>query len=125
MWASAYFKYSEFDSPDLVGSGELMDFAFIGKLELVREKCGFPFIITSGYRTAEHNAAVGGKSNSAHLRGLAADVSVSDGPQRFKLVKAALEVGFRRLEIGKLGPGREWVHCDLDPTLPQDTMFLV
>jgi zinc D-Ala-D-Ala carboxypeptidase len=119
MWASAYFKYEEFDSPDEPGSGINMDASFIGALERVRERCAFPFIITSGYRTPSHNAVVGGKRDSAHLKGLAADILISDCTRRFDIVKAALALGFRRLEIG-----RDWVHLDCDLSLDQDVLFL-
>ena len=71
-----HFSYSEFDSPDLPGSGKTkMSTEFIHKLDRIRERAGFPFIITSGYRTDSHNAAVGGVSNSSHKKGLAVDIS--------------------------------------------------
>jgi uncharacterized protein YcbK (DUF882 family) len=119
MWASVYFKYSEFDSPDEPGSGSKVSANLIGKLDLVRERCGFPLFITSGFRTPTHNAVVGGKYDSAHLRGLAADIVATDSTKRFKIVQAALAVGFRRLEVGKT-----WVHLDIDESLPQDVIFL-
>lgn len=43
-------------------------------LEPLREKIKRPVIINSGYRSARLNKAVGGVSNSYHLRGLAADI---------------------------------------------------
>lgn len=39
---------------------------------------GVPVYIISGYRSAEHNRAVGGAPRSLHLLGLAFDVRVSD-----------------------------------------------
>ena len=42
-------------------------------LEKVREYLGAPIIISSGYRSPEVNAAVGGQKNSQHLTGNAAD----------------------------------------------------
>lgn len=42
-------------------------------LEIVRGILGVPLRVTSGFRTAAQNAAVGGSSRSDHLRGLAAD----------------------------------------------------
>jgi zinc D-Ala-D-Ala carboxypeptidase len=93
--------------------------AFIGLLERVRERCMFPFIINSGFRTPSHNAKVAGKPGSAHLKGLAADISITDDHRRFLIVRAAMEVGFRRLEVG-----RDWVHLDCDGSLPQDVIFL-
>jgi len=46
-------------------------------LEELRARIGRPLFVTSFYRTPEHNARIGGSSNSAHMRALAADISVS------------------------------------------------
>ena len=45
-------------------------------LQCIREHLGKPVTITSGYRTAAHNAAVGGAKSSQHLLGRAADIRV-------------------------------------------------
>lgn len=46
----------------------------LSNLDNIREVYGKPIIITSGYRCPELNAKVGGKSNSQHLKGEAADL---------------------------------------------------
>lgn len=46
------------------------------RLQAVRDIINMPIVITSGYRTKEHNKAVGGAESSLHLEGLAADVVV-------------------------------------------------
>lgn len=47
-------------------------------LEPLRALCGdVPITVTSGYRSAVVNAAIGGSTTSDHMQGLAADVYVS------------------------------------------------
>ena len=42
-------------------------------LERIRLRYGKPVVINSGYRCLTHNAAVGGATNSEHMKGRAAD----------------------------------------------------
>lgn len=114
-----YFSWSEFDSPDAPGSGEQhMDPAFVRKLDAIRAEVGFPFLINSGYRTPAHNAKVGGKPNSAHLRGHAADIRALTDAQKRAIAKAAIAHG-----ITRIGWARTYIHLDNDPTLPQRVVW--
>lgn len=45
----------------------------IEQLQYVRDKINRPIIITSAWRTPEHNKAIGGTKNSLHLKGMAVD----------------------------------------------------
>lgn len=54
----------------------LLDEELVVLLQCIREHFGKPVHITSGYRTAAHNAAVGGSKSSQHLLGRAADFYV-------------------------------------------------
>jgi zinc D-Ala-D-Ala carboxypeptidase len=96
---SVYFKEIE----------ENMDANFLNKLDEARERAGIPFVINSAYRTPEHNAKIGGKPNSSHLKGLAVDISVTNSRQRFIVLNALLEVGFTRIGIADT-----FIHVDLD-----------
>lgn len=58
----------------------LIDDELVVLLQCIREHFGKPVHITSGYRTAEHNAAVGGSKSSQHLLGRAADFYVEGVP---------------------------------------------
>jgi uncharacterized protein YcbK (DUF882 family) len=111
-----YFTLSEFDSPDIKGSGTNMDHTFLTRLELARQIANIPFRITSGYRTESHNKKVGGvqktsvSKGSSHLYGCAADIAVANGGERYKILAALIEAGFRRIGIAK-----GFIHCDTDP----------
>lgn len=110
-----YFNFEEFDSPDEIGSGlpksqgGQMDLAFLHKLDEARTIADTPFRITSGYRTPEHNAKVGGRIGSSHIKGCAVDIAVNSSGQRSAIVCALIKAGFTRLGIGKT-----FVHVDAD-----------
>ena len=116
-WARAvYFRASEFDSKDVPGSGfSAMQWALVKRLGEVRAEWGKPMTIGSGYRTPEHNAAVGGKANSAHLRGLAADIRTSGLTDAIRLAIVAAQHGFDRIGVDMKG---RFVHLDVDGSLP-------
>lgn len=88
-------------------------------IERVRNNYSRQMHINSGVRCGMHNAKVGGKPNSAHLLGLAIDVSCHDSHLRFLLAKAAFEAGVKGLEIRPT-----WVHMDIMPRGVGDALFL-
>ena len=119
-WSSLrYFKASEFDSPDAPGSGSKMSLPFVYRLDAIRDMIGRPLHINSGYRTPAHNKAVGGVADSAHTKGVAADIRVLDSEMRAMVVRAAIKAGFTRIGIGK-----GIVHLDGDTTLPSPRLWL-
>ncbi len=48
-------------------------------LDPLREKYGKPIKVNSGYRCPKHNLAVGGATQSQHMKGEAADIAPMDG----------------------------------------------
>lgn len=113
-----YFKSREFDSPDEPLSGIKMDLKFVAKLDRLREACGFPLFITSGYRTAAHNARVGGVDSSAHTSGHAADIRANTSATKYRIISEAVKLGFTRI-----GVGATFVHLDDAPNLPQPVLW--
>jgi uncharacterized protein YcbK (DUF882 family) len=75
-------------------------------------------VVTSGYRCQEHNEAIGGVENSAHTKGLAADIKFDDSSHKFMLIKAFLSVGFKRIGIYD-----SFIHVDIDKTKAQNVMW--
>ena len=114
-----HFSPAEFACKCGCGSGmEKMDPTFLRMLDEARELAGIPFVLASAYRCPKHNRSVGGVEDSAHVRGHAADIRCTSSHERFRIVSALLEAGFRRIEAAPT-----WIHADNDPTKPQDVIF--
>ena len=77
---SAHFKAREFACVD--GSDpSFIDDELVTLLEVLRLHFGRPVVVTSGFRTAAHNARTAGASpHSQHLYGRAADIRVEGVP---------------------------------------------
>jgi uncharacterized protein YcbK (DUF882 family) len=108
-----HFRVEEFNCTHT--NANSMDEAFLHKLDELREKCGFPFKITSGYRDASHPSEVvkAAPGTGTHCQGIAADIAVSNGADRMMIVKEALAMGF-----GGIGVARTFVHVDMRATTP-------
>jgi len=105
-----HFELHEFDSPDDKGSGKYMDEKFLSMLDDARSIAGISFTINSGFRTKSHNAYVGGKDNSSHQYGYAADIHCTDSRSRYIIIDALTQAGFNRFGIGNT-----FIHVDNDP----------
>lgn len=77
---STHFKIKEFAQKDGRCDKILIDSELVEVLEDVRVNFNAPVIITSGYRTPEYNAKIGGVKNSQHTKGTAADIRVKGVP---------------------------------------------
>jgi len=101
---------------------KITDPGLLDKIDRMRDIVGVPLIINSPARCPEYNRLIGGASNSAHVRAEAIDFKCISGRLRFKLVKAAYDVGFRRIEWGT----KTWIHVDIGKEqdgYPQDKLF--
>ena len=96
-----------------------MDKQFMAMIRDARSMVVTPFIITSGYRCPSYNKSVGGKTNSAHLKGKACDIAVKNDEDRIVMVQALLDAGFERLGIGK-----DFIHADSSTDLPWPRMWV-
>lgn len=84
-------------------------------LEQIRALVGGPVTISSGYRSPAVNAAVGGARNSAHLQGLAADITA---PGLTPKALAAL-IRDSDIQFDQLIYEGTWVHVGLSAAAPR------
>jgi zinc D-Ala-D-Ala carboxypeptidase len=90
------------------------------KLDKARDLFGYPIVLTCGYRTPERNAEVGGVPDSAHVKGMAADIQAPADPQmRERLMWALGGAGFLRVESAP-----KHFHCDVDPSKPMPAWWI-
>jgi zinc D-Ala-D-Ala carboxypeptidase len=114
---STDFTLEEFSCKCGCGADHI-DLMLVERLQAIRNAIKEPIPISCGVRCPKHNAEVGGVPNSAHVKGLAVDIKVSDSGFRYRLLRQAFKI-FNRVEVAD-GP---WVHLDMDPSLPQDVCF--
>lgn len=89
------------------GCGKTVEDFFLVYLEAVRLLIGEPMAISSGARCLTHNRIVGGAVGSKHVDGIAVDILTEDSAYRFKLIRAAIIVGFTGIGISD-----KFVHID-------------
>lgn len=107
-----YFNTAEFESRDGKPSpyGEtVVHRELIVRLNAIRIRFGKPIIVNSGYRSPDHNKAVGGVKNSFHVQGLAADIRPEDLKDLPELQKIADELN----PHGGVGFYNTFVHVDV------------
>lgn len=112
-----HFKVSEFDCKCGCGRNEI-DAKFVDRLDDLREACGFPLPVTSGYRCPKHNTQVSSTGlTGPHTTGRAVDFGVR-GHQALTLLQLALaRGGFTGIGINQKG-GARFVHLDDLPSAP-------
>ena len=106
-----YFRIEEFNCQE-TGENEMSE-EFIHKLDELREACGFPFRITSGYRSPSHSIEARKATPGTHAQGIACDIYVSGGSQRHKIIKEAMRLGFTGIGVAKT-----FIHVDTRKTTP-------
>ena len=90
-----------------------MDSSFLTKLDELRDRCGFPFVITSAYRDITHPVEAKKNKGGTHTQGIAADIRVANGNQKYTIVKEAMAMGFTGIGIANT-----FIHVDTRTTTP-------
>lgn len=92
-------------------------------LEVIRAELGEPIRIMSGYRTPEHNQAVGGARDSRHVHGDAIDGTCRNkSPAEVHAAVLRLYEAGKLPRLGGLGLYRGWVHIDTRPRKPDGSI---
>jgi uncharacterized protein YcbK (DUF882 family) len=108
------FKYSEMEYYDRIPA-ELIPNAdkVLQNLQVLRDACGKPITIISGYRSISRNEAVGGAKKSQHMEGNACDIKVKDMAPKdvAKLIEKLIAEG--KMVEGGLGVYPDFVHTDV------------
>ncbi len=110
-----YFNESEFSN------FEMMDEKLLAMLDDLREAYGYPIKLTSTYRSPDHPIEAKKKAPGEHAYGAAVDIACVGGEATFKLVKAAIEVGFTRIGVSRKN---NFVHVGVGyPDAPPITLW--
>jgi|TARA_B100001094_G_scaffold318911_1_gene363038 uncharacterized protein YcbK (DUF882 family) len=107
-----YFKIEDFACSE-TGENEIR-YDFVSALDDLRGVCGFPFIITSGYRSPSHSAESAKARPGQHTLGVAADIKVTGGAQRHAIVSNAIKLGVFK----GIGVAKTFIHVDTRDTDP-------
>ncbi len=103
-WTSLkHFGYAEFKEP------ESMSHAFLVKLDRARDKTTAVWEITSDYRVG----------SGSHSEGVAVDIAVSNSRERFEIVRALLQGGFKRI-----GVYDRHIHVDDSQRLDREVLWI-
>jgi len=110
-----YFDKSEFNN------FEMMDEKLLSMLDKMRVIYVYPIKITSDYRSPEHPIEATKEQPGEHAYGAAVDIESVGGGKTFRLVKAAIEVGFTRIGISRK---KGFIHLGIGyPGAPEKTIW--
>lgn len=110
-----YFTESEFNN------FKMMDENLLSMLDDLREAYGHPIKLTSTYRSPDHPIEAKKSKPGEHAYGAAVDIACVGGEATYKLVKAAMDVGFKRIGISRKN---NFVHVGIGyPDAPPVTIW--
>jgi zinc D-Ala-D-Ala carboxypeptidase len=118
-WRWENFTPDEFASDN--GAIEL-ETDFLDRLQELRRRFKRPMVVTSGYRTPEHNQRVAKTgAKGPHTTGRAVDIRVTHAKARYQLIALAIDCGFTGIGVGK-----GFVHLDDirdNPDIPRPAVW--
>ena len=107
-----FFDYSEFGITDKTNTTikENIKSLVLNVMDLIRKNYGMPIYITSGYRSPEHNKAVGGAANSQHVYGEACDFTGRDFKRLLRIIDELDEYGLLNYDQMIIYRRRKFIH---------------
>jgi zinc D-Ala-D-Ala carboxypeptidase len=98
-----------------------IDEEFLGILNRIRADCGFPLVVTSGYRCLDHPIEAAKPAAGSHTTGRAVDIAVSRR-QAHTLLKVALMCGITGIGVQQNG-NKRFIHLDMSDKHPRPTVW--
>ena len=90
-----------------------MEPEFMEMVDELRDRCGFPFVITSGFRSPTHPIEAKKDVPGTHSQGIAADIKITSSAQRYTIIREALQMGFTGI-----GVAGDFIHVDTRGSAP-------
>ena len=88
-------------------------------LDSLRQGIGEPLEVVSGWRCDFWDKQPPAKGDANHPTGLAVDLKCENSTLRFKIIFYALQLGFKRIGVGK-----NFIHLDMVSEHPQQVIWL-
>lgn len=93
--------------------------ALLDALNWLRELWGHPITVTSGLRCRYWNERSGGKPDSEHMTGEAADIACVDSATRYALLKRIFALKL----VSRIGIGATFLHLGVSTRHPQQVVW--
>jgi len=119
MKTSEFFREQEFKNCVPSCSLQDMDQEFMNWLDTLRLELGIPLVLNCAYRSVEWDKSKGRTGNSAHTRGKAVDIRCFNSHTRWQIITTAIRLGCKRFAYT-----RNFVHLDMDDSLPQEVVWV-
>ena len=116
----SYFTQDELRCKCGCGTYLFDDYA-LSELNKIREECGFPLPVSSGYRCAKHPVEAGKSKPGAPATGKAVDVAV-ELDKAHALLKVAFAHNVPRVGVNQKGIMR-FIHLDWCDDMPGPTVW--
>jgi rhodanese-related sulfurtransferase len=119
MITSKCFKEYEFKACSPGCSLQDMEQSTIDRFDVAREIAGVPFVPVSAYRSVEWELSKGRSGKGGHPKRRALDLECDSSRERFLIVNALIEAGFKRIGIAKT-----FIHADDAEDLAQRVIWM-